>query len=266
MFRPLTFITIAMACGSGLYLYQVKHQAQVLDRQIERTVKQTEALRAQARELDAAWTLLGNPSRIQQLASQFLNVQPVQPNQFVALSDLDSRLPAPRPLDATPATPPVDETPVAVAAPATPGAPTTPGAPPSPGAAPTRVVVATAAAPVVTPPADLSAAAAPAPSAEPPRPVTVAARPVDRKPVQPIPTPRPAHPRDVAQTPLPRTAPTRPAIQPVLAEYDRSAAALRRQPPPAQPVSGSLLGMAHEGAVSVAAPQPIPLAPTRWGN
>ena len=36
MIRPLTIVTFLMACGSGLYLYQSKHAAQVLDRDIER--------------------------------------------------------------------------------------------------------------------------------------------------------------------------------------------------------------------------------------
>ena len=34
MIRPLTCISVLLACGSGLYLYQTKHHAQVVDRQI----------------------------------------------------------------------------------------------------------------------------------------------------------------------------------------------------------------------------------------
>ena len=41
MIRPLTIATFLLACGSGLYLYQSKHEVQLLDRTIERTVHET---------------------------------------------------------------------------------------------------------------------------------------------------------------------------------------------------------------------------------
>ena len=36
MIRPITFVSMLLAAGSGLYLYQAKQQARVLDRQIAR--------------------------------------------------------------------------------------------------------------------------------------------------------------------------------------------------------------------------------------
>ena len=83
MIRPFTCVAALLAFGSGLYLYQTKHQAQVLDRQIEHTIKTITATRMQTRELAAAWTLLGNPDRLQQLSDQFLDIKPVLPDQFV---------------------------------------------------------------------------------------------------------------------------------------------------------------------------------------
>lgn len=272
MFRPVTFITLAMACGSGLYLYQVKHQAQVLDRQIERTVKQTEALRAQSRELDAAWTLLGNPGRIQQLADQFLTVKPVQPPQFISLTELDSKLPPPRPPDAAPTASPGEETPVAadavepqqraeLAAGSPPAAPVGFASPADPTTAPSAELPATPrTAPVepVKPGAVVAEPAKPAAvAAEPTKSAAMAARPIERKPT---PSPHPAH--EVAQTP-PRAIPAHPTVQPVVAELDRSVPTPRRSQSPPPGVSGSLLGMAHDGAVSVPAPQPMSLNRTR---
>ena len=105
MIRPFTCVSVLLACGSGLYLYQTKHHAQVVDRQIEHTVQVITGTRMQTRELAAAWTLLGNPDRLQVLANQYLDIKPVQPSQFVALSDLDNRLPAPRALPPPSATP-----------------------------------------------------------------------------------------------------------------------------------------------------------------
>ena len=37
MIRPSPASAFLLACGSGLYLYQSKHQAQMVDREIERT-------------------------------------------------------------------------------------------------------------------------------------------------------------------------------------------------------------------------------------
>lgn len=257
MFRPLTFITLAMACGSGLYLYQVKHQAQVLDRQIERAARQTEAARAQARELNAAWTLLGNPSRLQQLSDQYLTIQPVKPTQFVAMADLDAKLPAPRPLDSAPSPlPPADADPDA----------TIPITAPS---ASTVVAPAAQPAPVADtqgsdkPPAP---AAAPPAAAVPAKPPLVAlARPVDRPAEhKPADTPRPTH--DVAQVAPPRAASPRPAPRPApeLAELDRAPRPAVAAP---VPMSGSLLGMAHASGVAAPPPRPIPLTQAGgWGN
>jgi hypothetical protein len=243
MFRPLTFITLAMACGSGLYLYQVKHQAQMLDRQIDRTVKSIEASRAQVRELSAEWTLEGNPERLQQLATQFLsNDQPVQPSQFVGLADLDAKLPAPRPLEAAPATPPADA-----------------GTDSAPMSVPDSV-----------PDASVSNGTTPPPPAPPPSapvkmatpaPVIAQARPLDRKPAE-----APRSPRDFASAPAPTPKPA-PRSAPVVAELERPALRLNTAPPAPMPMAGSLLGMAHAGA-SLPPPRPLPIstAPVAFGN
>ena len=68
MIRPFTCVCFLLACGSGLYLYQSKHRVQLLDRQIEKTVRATEELREQTRVLHAEWTLLNDPQRLQALA------------------------------------------------------------------------------------------------------------------------------------------------------------------------------------------------------
>ena len=97
MIRPLTIVTCLMACGSGLYLYQSKHEVQLLDRTIERTVHDTEALREQSRLLAAEWTMLNDPERLRQFSDTYLSLKTISPSQFTSLADLDSRLPAVQP-------------------------------------------------------------------------------------------------------------------------------------------------------------------------
>jgi hypothetical protein len=93
MTRPLTVFTLLMACGSGLYLYQSKHEVQLLDRSIERTVHETNALREQSRLLATEWTMLNDPERLRQFSDTYLSLKTITPSQFTSLADLDNRLP-----------------------------------------------------------------------------------------------------------------------------------------------------------------------------
>jgi hypothetical protein len=108
MIRPLTCICFLMASGSGLYLYQSKHAAQLLDRTIEKTVHDTDLVREQTRALRTEWTLLNEPERLRQLADLYLpTLKSVAPGQFTSMADLDSRLPPVRVIP--PQTSPVPE-------------------------------------------------------------------------------------------------------------------------------------------------------------
>ncbi|HLB98876.1 MAG TPA: hypothetical protein VJK90_14490 [Acetobacteraceae bacterium] len=267
MIRPLTCISVLLACGSGLYLYQTKHHAQVVDRQIERTVQAITATRMQTRELAAAWTLLGNPDRLQLLANQYLDIKPVQPSQFVALSDLDNRLPAPRalPPSAEPEDSGSETTPVASAdgtdasAPAAPAAilhaVTAAGVPPGSTASQAPSPVGSAqfgrapgAGSGTSPSPVLATGVAKAPAA-------MAGRSTDRQPAE---APRP--PREVAQA---RPTPLHPAgSPPVIAELDRPASSPPQRLAPA-PQTGSLLGMAH---IAVPAPVPLPVSAASFSS
>ncbi len=97
MIRPLTIATFLMACGSGLYLYQSKHEVQVLDHTIERTVHETSGMREQSRLLAAEWTMLTNPERLRQFSDMYLKLKTSDPKQFTSLAGLDERLPAVQP-------------------------------------------------------------------------------------------------------------------------------------------------------------------------
>src|ERR1700760_2869350 len=114
MIRPITIVTFLMACGSGLYLYQSKHEVQLLDRTIEKSVRDTTTLREQSRLLSAEWTMLNDPDRLRQFSDTYLSLKTINPAQFTSLNDLDNKLPAPR--IETPAPAPA-ETPVAVETP-----------------------------------------------------------------------------------------------------------------------------------------------------
>ncbi|MDR3538840.1 MAG: hypothetical protein P4L71_20265 [Acetobacteraceae bacterium] len=293
MIHPVTCICFVMALGSGLYLYQSKHDAQVLDRTIEKTVHDTDQIRDQTRALRTEWTLLNEPERLRQLAEQYLpNLKPVAPPQFTSLADLDSRLPAPRaivpepsPVPVAEAAPAVDPAAGDVASEVADTLPLPPMPPPASVAVASASMPgqgATAASPRSADqrPADQRAtdqrstdqraAAERRPAVVPPRPVVPAALVQPQAPRVAAPEPRPVdmRPTEIRQAEL-RPAESRPPEQARVAEARPAAPqrAIRVAAPqtlPAVPAptpmqgGGSLLGMAH-GAGGASAPLPVPM-------
>jgi hypothetical protein len=233
MIRPITCVCFLLACGSGLYVYQSKHRVQVLDRQIEKTVRATDALREQTRALHAEWTLLNDPQRLQLLADQFLSLKTLTPGQFTSMADLGSRLPAVGTPEPVPQEVPVAEAP-------TPAQREEPRQPAS---------VADSPSPAPAKPASVAA------TPPPPPPPVAEHRPSPPSPPHPAfaeaPPARPPSPvfRSVAVASPPRAAP--PRIVP---------AALPVSPP--GPIGGSALGMARGAAVPP--PQPMPVSASQW--
>jgi hypothetical protein len=265
MIRPVTCICFLMASASGLYLYQAKHASQVLDRTIEKTVHDTDAIREQTRALRTDWTLLNDPEKLRALAEQYLpTLKPVAPSQFVSMADLDTRLPSPRVI-------PSEPSPVPIAA-ATPS-----------GEAPTELTQDDATTdsipvPPVPPSAPIAVVAAPSagqgepspPRTEhkpPPRPVATAAivQPPTQKPPQPETRTAEARPAPTRlaepKPPEPKSAESRPPIarvadlRPAPVQRPVTVAARPTPAPVAPQFSGSLLGMAHDGG---GAPPPLP--------
>jgi hypothetical protein len=279
MIRPFTCVCMLTAGASGLYLYQAKHRAQLLDRQITATMHLVDQARERTEVLRAQWTLKSDPQRLEVLAARFLPLKTTQPSQFTTMAELDNRLP---PVRAVPShegttdepTPEPSNTPLATAEPAAPAAPAAKPAPP--------------AEPVVT------AAARPAP-APPPRPVAHAAplHPIEHNLAEAHPAER--HPtrdlasalgyaRTLANAAPPATAPVpmlTPVSGPLLVRpapgyapraYTPPAYTPRPYTPPAYaptpaaaampaPVTGSALGMAR-----ALPPAGAPSAAMRYGN
>ena len=188
MIRPATFVAMLAFIFAGLFLYQIKHRSQMLDREIAQVLKETEETRAHATLLRTDYQMLSAPGRLEELAQSLLKLRPTAPTQYTSLADLGRRLPPVGPLpDATPPEPeaPPAAAPVAAAPqPAAPPAPTPTAAKPEakpdakPDTAAARpVAVAALRPPPRTAPASAQAAGT-APAARPaPRPASLAAAP-----------------------------------------------------------------------------------------
>ena len=243
MIRPFTCLCLLIAAGSGLYLYGAKHDAQLLDRQIDHLRSQARSSRSDAGLLHAEYDRLGDPDRLRELATQVLTLQKTDPKQFVALADLEKRLPPVGLPPPPPAAPTVVELPVMAAVAPVVAAPVVASVA-APVAKPVQVAALENPAPVAAarplPPAPRTlmtvaqAAPSPAPVAAPVAPVHAA-----------LPKPTSLAPQTVAQ----QQAPTpRPNVQMVAQVRQAPAQPQMQQAPAPQPrpaYVGSSLGMAR---------------------
>jgi len=102
MIRPLTLVSLIVAAGAGLHLYQVKHSVSLLDRELREVNRQTEVVRERTQILRAEWALLNEPDRLRQVAQRHLALEPMAPAQFIREAELERRLPAARPFAGPP--------------------------------------------------------------------------------------------------------------------------------------------------------------------
>ena len=102
MIRPLTLVSLIVAAGAGLHLYQVKHSVSMLDRELREVNRQTEVVRERTQILRAEWALLNEPDRLRQVAQRHLALEPMAPAQFIRETELERRLPAARPFAGPP--------------------------------------------------------------------------------------------------------------------------------------------------------------------
>ena len=253
MIRPMTCLSLVAALGAGLYLYQVKHNAQMLDRDINRTIKQAGESRDRIGLLKAEWALLNEPERLQTLATQHLpQLQSLQPTQFARLEDLPSRLPgvSTAPVEAAP----VDDAPTTAILPVAPSASNLPAAIPLPRgpamalAVPAAPLATTIKLPPATPPLLMAAAHVA------PKPHLLFTKPREAEPAPVVATAPAAAPRPYYASVMPAYAPA-PVIH---APTVQVASAVAPTPPPA-PYVGSALGMAR---TMLSAPVPVASAAT----
>lgn len=222
--RASTLVWGGLAVLAGLFLYQVKHDVQVLEEELAGVNRHILASQDRIHVLRAEWSLLNDPVRLGALARRHLALAPMRPDQFVAPAEIAGRValyrpPAPEP--AVPAGPPAVA--IAAAEPALPLPPPLPDEPPAP-----RRMLATRPAPAPAAPA--------APVRTAPPPVPAAAAPPAPAPVQ-VARPAPAEaPPPVRTAALPRAVPAAVAAPAAVSALGAPAAAL--PPPVPRPAGG----------------------------
>ena len=102
MMRWLQVVCVIAAVGAAVFVFQVKYRAEAvaerateLQRQIDREVETTSLL-------EAEWSLLNQPARVQEVVdrhTELLGLQPLDPAQITKLENLPMRPTGPAPSD-----------------------------------------------------------------------------------------------------------------------------------------------------------------------
>ena len=88
MIRTVSVVALALLIASSSGLYKLKYQVQRLDRETRALQVSISKQRQGIRVLEAEWTYLNQPQRIQALAERFLNMKSVAPNQIAAIDEI----------------------------------------------------------------------------------------------------------------------------------------------------------------------------------
>ena len=109
MTRLLTALGLVLTAAASFGLYQVKYQVQDMERNLASMKRQIVRDRAEMQVLDAEWSFLNQPDRLQGLASRYLALAPIRPTQMASIESLPPRgapvlaaAPAPGPATALP--------------------------------------------------------------------------------------------------------------------------------------------------------------------
>jgi len=104
--RPGTIVWFCIVVAVGYAMFQVKYEVMQQEQTLAGINKQIADDREQIRVLNAEWSYLTRPSRIEELSVRFLHLSGVNSAQILPLSTVPERTDAGATLAATPAAPP----------------------------------------------------------------------------------------------------------------------------------------------------------------
>ncbi len=93
MFKFFNGCLVVAVLVSGFFLYSLEHSTRALERQIAHEKKTISAEREAIKLLNAEWSSLTRPERLQKLAEEQLKLQPMAAKQVVAEAELAAAVP-----------------------------------------------------------------------------------------------------------------------------------------------------------------------------
>ena len=94
MLKTLDIVLIAVMISAAAWTYKIKHEAELLEAEVAKVERQIALERETIALLEADWSLLDQPSRLQRLVDAFasdLKLQPMRPDQIVEPDQLPAR-------------------------------------------------------------------------------------------------------------------------------------------------------------------------------
>jgi hypothetical protein len=106
--RPGTIVWFCIVIAVGYAMFQVKYEVMQQEQTLAALNKQIVDDRDQIRVLNAEWSYLTRPSRVDELRTRFLHLGGVSSTQILPPSAVPERADAGAPLAARPAAPPAN--------------------------------------------------------------------------------------------------------------------------------------------------------------
>jgi hypothetical protein len=91
MLKTIDIVLIAVMISAAAWTFKVKHEAELIDDAIAAVERKSALERETIALLQADWSLLNQPDRLQRLAEAFhadLSLEPIRPDQIVDLDEL----------------------------------------------------------------------------------------------------------------------------------------------------------------------------------
>jgi hypothetical protein len=95
MMRFSTLLWALLVGVSGYAMFQVKYEVAQLEDELTHVSHRIAVDQEQIRVLDAEWSFLNQPQRLEQLAKRFLTLGPITPQQIGRIDQLPRRSPMP---------------------------------------------------------------------------------------------------------------------------------------------------------------------------
>lgn len=92
MIRGITVLWFGLVVGLGAGLFQVKHEVQLLEQDLQRLNRAILADQEAIHVLQAEWTYLDRPERLARLSRRHLELAPLTAVQIITIDDLPLRL------------------------------------------------------------------------------------------------------------------------------------------------------------------------------
>jgi hypothetical protein len=100
--RWLQIVSVVAAAGSAVFVFHVKYRAEAVAEQATQLQRQLDQENETISLLEAEWSLLIQPARVQELVerhNELLELQPLDPTQIVKIDQLPMRPAGPAPDD-----------------------------------------------------------------------------------------------------------------------------------------------------------------------